>query len=365
MAISKSWTRIPAASAKTATKGPRRAAISVAARRFTMPAAAVPPLSAEPAPQRYVFLLLDRFTLISFAAAIEPLRLANRLSGRVLYDWLLLGPEGAQAACSNGARLALDGGLVQTRRGDTVLVCGGVDVARAATRPVLAWLRRESLRAARMGALCTGAWVLARAGLLDGRRSTIHWENQDGFAEAFPEVTLDRTVFVEDGNRLTAAGGTAPIDLMLRQIARDHGAELAARVAEQMIHTSIRGEEDHQRLSVPTQIGARHPRLAQVVARMQANIEDPISPARLALDAAMSPRQLERLFARHLGRTPKRYYMELRLERAHHLLVQTQLSVIEIALACGFASAAHFSKCYRGQYGRTPYRQRTALTQGG
>ncbi|SMO45015.1 transcriptional regulator, AraC family with amidase-like domain [Paracoccus laeviglucosivorans] len=298
--------------------------------------------------------------MISFAAAIEPLRLANRLSGRELYSWWLLGENGESAACSNGSRIVLDGGLAETQRDDTIMVCGGVDAARAATRPVLGWLRREARRGPRVGALCTGAWVLAEAGLLDDRRATIHWENQDGFAEEFPDVTLIRTVFVEDGNRLTAAGGTAAIDLMLRQIARDHGTELANRVADQMIHTSIRSEDDHQRLSIPTRIGARHPRLAQVVARMEANIEDPISPARLAIDADMSPRQLERLFARYLGRSPKRYYMELRLERARNLLMQTEMNVMEVALACGFASAAHFSKCYRATYGRTPYRQRGA-----
>lgn len=322
------------------------------------PGAATQPAPARP--QRYLFLLLDRFTMISFAAAIEPLRLANRLAGRVLYEWRLLGEGGAYATCSNGARLVLDGDLPESQRGDTILVCGGVDVARAASRPVLGWLRREARRGARMGALCTGAWVLAEAGLLDGRRATIHWENQDGFAEEFPDVTLIRTVFVEDGNRLTAAGGTAAIDMMLRQIARDHGNDLASRVADQMIHTAIRSEDDHQRLSIPTRIGARHPRLAQVVARMEANIEDPVSPARLASEAGMSPRQLERLFARYLGRSPKRYYMEIRLERARNLLMQTEMSMIEIALASGFASAAHFSKCYRASYGATPYRQRGA-----
>ncbi|WP_199258827.1 GlxA family transcriptional regulator [Paracoccus binzhouensis] len=321
----------------------------------------VPPPAAAPA-QRYVFLLLDRFTLVSFAAAIEPLRLANRLAGRTLYDWRLVGEQGGgqAAACSNGTRIMLDGGLADTARGDTILVCGGLDIARAATRPVLAWLRREARRGTRIGALCTGAWVLAEAGLLDGRRCTIHWENQDGFAEKFPDATLIRTVFVEDGNRLTAAGGTAAIDLMLRQIARDHGQDLAGRVADQMIHTAIRSEEDDQRLAAPARIAARHPRLAQVLARMEAHIEDPVSPARLAAEAGLSPRQLERLFARHLGRSPKRYYMELRLERARHLLVQTEMSMIEIALACGFASTAHFSKCYRAAYGSTPYRQREA-----
>ena len=317
-----------------------------------------PPRPVPDRPQRYLFLLLDRFTMISFAAAIEPLRLANRLAGRAIYDWRLIGPGGISASCSNGAKLALDGDLTDTQRGDTILVCGGVDVARAASRPVLGWLRREERRGARMGALCTGAWVLAEAGLLAGRRATIHWENQDSFAEEFPDVTLVRTVFVEDGNRLTAAGGTAAIDMMLRQIARDHGSDLASRVADQMIHTSIRSEDDHQRLSIPIRIGARHPRLAQVVARMEANIEDPVSPARLASEAGMSPRQLERLFARYLGRSPKRYYIEIRLERARNLLMQTEMSVIEIALASGFASVAHFSKCYRASYGSTPYRQR-------
>ncbi|WP_084621062.1 GlxA family transcriptional regulator [Paracoccus aminophilus] len=313
-------------------------------------------------PRRYVFLLLERFTMISFAAAIEPLRLANQLSRKTHYSWKLVG-EGFRdghgiARCSNGTALAIDSGLEEGSREDTILVCGGLHVAQATTRPILAWLRREARRGARIGALCTGTWTLAEAGLLHGRRATIHWENQDGLAEKFPDIEMIRSVFVEDGNILTAAGGTAAIDLMLRQISRDQGSDLAARVADQMIHTSIRTEDDHQRLSIPTRIGVRHPRLATIVARMEGNLEDPISPAQLAADAGISPRQLERLFARYLGRSPKRYYMEIRLERARNLLLQTDMSVIEIALACGFASAAHFSKCYRASYGTTPYRQR-------
>lgn len=315
-------------------------------------------------PKRFVFLLLERFTMISFAAAIEPLRLANQLSRKDLYSWKLVG-EGFQdgkgtARCSNGTVLELDGGLEECSRADTIVVCGGLLVAQAMSRPILNWLRREARRGTRIAALCTGSWVLAEAGLLDGRRATIHWENQDGLSEKYPEVQLIRSVFVEDGQFITAAGGTAAIDLMLRQISRDQGADLAARVADQMIHTSIRTEDDHQRLSIPTRIGVRHPRLAAIVARMESNLEDPISPARLAAESGMSPRQLERLFARYLGRSPKRYYMDIRLERARNLLLQTDMSVMEIALACGFASAAHFSKCYRQNYEMTPYRQRGA-----
>lgn len=320
---------------------------------------ATPPGSnSAPPPRRYHFLLLNRFTLISFAAAIEPLRLANRLSGQKLYEWRLLAEDPTGANCSNGARITPDAGLSDTRPEDTILVCGGIDIAQAATRPVLAWLRREARRGTRLGALCTGAWVLAEAGLLQGHRATIHWENQDGFAEKFPDVTLIRSVFVDDARCVTAAGGTAAIDLMLSQIARDHGAALASQVADQLIHSVIRNAHDQQRLSVPDRIGARHPRLAQIVARMEANIEEPISPARLALEAGMSPRQLERLFSRFMGLSPKRHYMKIRLERARHLLMQTGMEVMEIALACGFTSAGHFSKCYRAAYGHTPLRQR-------
>ncbi|WCR11911.1 GlxA family transcriptional regulator [Paracoccus stylophorae] len=312
-------------------------------------------------PRRFTFLLLDRFTMMPFAAAIEPLRLANRAAGKQLFDWRLVGPSGDVAACSNGTRIELDGGLdgeVAVGRDDVAIVCGGTEIAREATRPVLNWLRRQERGGAAIGAVCTGAWVLAEAGLLDGRRATIHWENHDGFAEAFPDIQLVRSVFVADGNRLTAAGGTSSIDLILHLISQAHGDGLTAEVADQLLHTAIRTDQDRQRLSIPTRIGVRHPRLAAVIARMEANLEDPVSPAQLAADAGMSTRQLERLFRRYLSRSPKRYYMETRLARARNLLMQTEMSIIEVALASGFSSPSHFSKCYRAQYGSTPYRER-------
>lgn len=312
-------------------------------------------------PRRFTFLLLDRFTMMPFAAAIEPLRLANRVADTTLFEWRQIGPQGQIATCSNGARIVLDGGLESETAGsrdEVVIVCGGTDIAREATKPVLNWLRKQARTGATMGAVCTGAWILADAGLLDRRRATIHWENHDGFAEAFPEVHLQRSVFVHDGNRLTAAGGTSSIDMMLHLIAETQGNKVAAEVADQLLHTSIRTDQDHQRLSIPTRIGVRHPRLTAVIARMEGNLEDPISPAKLAADAGMSTRQLERLFRRYLNRSPKRYYMETRLARARNLLMQTEMSIIEVALASGFSSPSHFSKCYRAQYGCTPYRER-------
>ncbi|MGR3633712.1 MAG: GlxA family transcriptional regulator [Limimaricola soesokkakensis] len=308
--------------------------------------------------RRFVFVLLPNFTMLCFACAVEALRIANRMAGREIYSWVLAGDGGETATCSNGTVFKLDMDLDELTRDDMVMVCGGIDVQAASTKRMLNWLRREARRGAVMGGLCTAGYTLAKAGLLDGKRATIHWENQDSFAEEFEEVTLTRSVFVIDGNRITTAGGTASIDLMLKLIADHHGEDLANAVADQLIYTAIRTDQDTQRLSTPTRIGVRHPKLAQVIQAMEKAIEDPVSPAILAERAGMSTRQLERLFRRYLNRSPKRYYMELRLSRARNLLMQTDMSVINVALACGFASPSHFSKCYRAHYQTTPYRER-------
>lgn len=308
--------------------------------------------------RRFVFVLLNNFTMLCFACAVESLRIANRMSGKPLYSWVLAGEGGESVACSNGTEFKLQMDLDELNRDDTVMLCGGIDVQAATTRKLLNWLRREARRGVIMGGLCTAGYSLAKAGLLDGKKATIHWENQDSFAEEFEDVTLTKSVFVVDGNRITTAGGTASIDLMLKIIADDHGEDLANAVADQLIYSAIRTDQDTQRLSIPTRIGVRHPKLSRVIQIMEQAIEEPISPSTLARDVGMSTRQLERLFRRYLNRSPKRYYMELRLQKARNLLMQTDMSVINVALACGFASPSHFSKCYRSHYNTTPYRER-------
>jgi transcriptional regulator GlxA family with amidase domain len=309
-------------------------------------------------PRRFVFVLLENFTLLSFSSAVECLRIANRMSGKTLYEWSLIGEGGESVTCSAGTSFNLDADLGDLQRDDTIMVCGGVQVQAATSKKLLAWLRREARKGLPVGGLCTAAYTLAKAGLLDGKRATIHWENADSFSEEFDEVDLTKSVFVVDGNRMTTAGGTSSIDLMLKLVATDHGEELANAVADQLIYSSIRTDQDTQRLSVPTRIGVRHPKLSLVIQMMEKNIEEPISPSILAKDVGMSTRQLERLFRRYLNRSPKRYYMELRLQKARNLLMQTDMSVINVALACGFASPSHFSKCYRAHYDTTPYRER-------
>lgn len=307
---------------------------------------------------QFVFVLLPKFSLIAFTSAIEPLRLANRMAGQDIYTWKLASTDGESAICSGGIKLNVDAGLEELDRDDTVLLCGGVDIKEATTPVILNWVRREARRGVTIGGLCTATYLMAKAGLLDGHTPTIHWENREAFIEDFPNIEISTAIYVIEKNRYTTAGGTAAADLMLRIIANEHGRELTNSVADQMIYTTVRTDKDEQRLSIPTRIGVRHPKLATVIKMMEENLEEPISPAVLASDVGISTRQLERLFRRYLNRSPKRYYMELRLQKSRNLLLQTDMSVINVALACGFTSPSHFSKCYRTHFSTTPYRER-------
>jgi transcriptional regulator GlxA family with amidase domain len=309
-------------------------------------------------PREFIFLLTPQFSMIAFAAAIEPLRVANRMARRQLYSWRTASASGGQVPASNGCAVSVDTALEDVPRDSSIVVCAGLELRDAATKPVLTWLRKQSRRGIAMGAVCTGAHILAKAGLLDGKRCTIHWENQAAFAEEFPEAELCNLLYVTDDGTFTCAGGTAAADMMLHLIAEDHGPDLSSLVADALIHAPVRGDADEQRLSVPARIGVRHPKLVNIIQTMERNTEDPISPSDLARGVNMSTRQLERLFRRYLNRSPKRYYMELRLEKARNLLLQTDMSVINVALACGFTSPSHFSKCYRSHFNRTPYRER-------
>jgi len=309
-------------------------------------------------PQQIALVLLPRFSFLPFSGLIESFRLANRLSGQELYRWKLVSIDGQPVTASNGLELVVAGDLSMAEALGTVVICGGIDVHLIKDKALPGWLRKADRRGADIGAICTGSYVLAKAGLLDGHRCTIHWENLAGFCEGFPEIEVTTELFEIDRNRFTCSGGTAAIDMMLNVIARQHGHELAAAVADQFMHERIRDQHDRQRISLPARLGVRHPKLLAVIGTMEQNLEEPLSRGELARGADLSTRQLERLFRKYLNRSPARYYLELRLNKARLLLLQTNMSVIDVALACGFVSASHFSKCYREFFHKMPREER-------
>lgn len=315
-------------------------------------------------PEVLAFLLVADFSMMSFASAVEPLRIANRLAGKELYRWVLVSKDGQPVRASNLVTVEVDTGIDQIQSGSggplpTVVVVSGLHGERFQDKDVFAWLRRLDRHGATIGALCTGAHILAKAGLITDHRCTIHWENLPGFVEAFPDIDVAADLYEIDRNRFTCSGGTAPLDLMLSRIAETHGDELATKVSEQCLLDRIRGPHDRQRMPIRLRLGVHHPKLIMAIELMEANIEDPLPQEQLAYYVGLSRRQLERLFRRHMGRTPAQYYLELRLERARHLLFQTDLPIMNIACACGFVSASHFSTCYRQMFGKTPRAERS------
>jgi transcriptional regulator GlxA family with amidase domain len=299
--------------------------------------------------------------MLAFASAIEPLRSANRLRGEKLFEWRLYSRDGAPVSASNGIVIPVQAGIDDTAALDLLLVCAGTRDACAGDAAVAKWLRGLARRGTSMGSISLGAYVLARAGLLDGRRCALHWESLAAFADEFPRVRTSSDIFVVDGNRRTCSGGTAALDMMLQLITERDGRALANGVSEQFIHPRIRGTQDSQRMAVQSRLGVANEKLITAIDLMEAASEEPRRVRDVAGEVELSTRQLERLFVKYLRMSPSQYYLRVRLDRARAMLLQTTRPILDVAVACGFASASHFSRCYRGVYGHKPSDERAAL----
>jgi transcriptional regulator GlxA family with amidase domain len=304
------------------------------------------------------FLLVPGFALMSYAAAVEPLRAANLISGKPLYRWWHAAPGGKPVMASNGLAIIPDVVAGSDRDVDMLFVCAGGNPATFNDRSVFAWLRKLARRGAAIGGISGGPYILARAGLLDGRRVTLHWEHQPAFSEAFPDITVTPSLFEIDGNRITCSGGISALDMMVALIERDHGRQLAAAVGDWFLHTHIREGMGPQRMDLRLRLGIADEKLLRVLRRMEDSIEAPQPRSELARVAGVSVRQLERLFRRHLRHGIHRQYSSMRLERARQLLRETTLPVLDVAVATGFTSSSQFARAYKRSFGEPPSRTR-------
>jgi len=320
-----------------------------------------PPIRAARPPYVVGFYLVPQFPMMAFASAIEPLRSANRLRAERLFDWRLYSRDGAPVRASNGVDIAVHAALDDGAALDLLLVCAGTRDAGADDPQLAKWLRALARRGTALGGISLGPYAVARAGLLDGRRCALHWESLAAFAEQFPRIRTTSDIFVVDGNRRTCSGGTAALDMMLHLIAERDGRALANDVSEQFIHPRIRGTQDPQRMALHARLGVANDKLIAAIGMMEGASDEPRAVHEIAADVQLSPRQLERLFAKYLRASPSRYYLKLRLDRARTMLLQTTKPILDVAVACGFASASHFSRCYREVYGHRPSDERGAV----
>jgi transcriptional regulator GlxA family with amidase domain len=296
--------------------------------------------------------------MLALSSAIEPMRMANQLSGQTLYRWTIISEDGQSIVASDGLKVGVDSCISNHVTFDTVLVCGGVNIKSTVNRKTLSWLTHLSRCNLVLGGICTGSYLLAKAGLLDGYQCTIHWELLASWQEDFPFIRSSNQLFIYDRDRITCSGGTAPIDMMLKLISNEYGKELSTAISDMFTHEHIRDENDPQRIPLQHIVGATQSKLQDVVTLMEANIEEVLCLDELANYVDLSRRQLERLFQKYLNCSPHRYYLRLRLTRARQLLKQTNMSIIEVAIACGFVSTPHFSKCYRNIFNIPPRDER-------
>jgi transcriptional regulator GlxA family with amidase domain len=304
----------------------------------------------------YAFLVLPEFTLLAFSSALDPLRIANQVSQKPLYHWQVLSSDGGPVASSSGVSVLPDAALADLDRDTTLLVCAGNPGGADPDPHAQAAIQRHHRHGGRVGGICTGAIALARAGLLEGRRFTLHWENQPAFRERFPRLDPTPHKFEQDGRVLTCGGGAAATDLMLSIIAADHGRDFAAIVSDMCLRRVGSGEDVFQRSSVAIVLETRNPGLIALVRLMQDHIEDPLTMEDLAAQAGYSRRHIERLFQRALGQTPARFYLNLRLDHGRSLLADTDLTLAEVSVASGFADKGYFAKAFRARFGCPPSR---------
>ena len=314
-------------------------------------------------PFRVGILPVPGFALMSYACTVEPMRAANLLSGRNLFELVHLS-TGGPVASSGAASVERCAVVGDEEALDLVLVVAGGDPFAFEDEAIFGWLRSLDRAGVHIGGVSGGSVSLARAGLMEGRRMTVHWEHAEALTERHPEALIERRLYVMDRDRLTCGGGTAPLDMMHALISSQWGSVFARLVSDWFLHTDIRAAAAPQRGGLPERLGSHSPHLVEAVSAMENHVADPLSLTQLAMIAGVTPRHLNRLFAERLGQSAMAYYRGLRLDVARRLLRDTPMSVAEIAETVGFATPGHFSNAYKTAFGLRPQADRKELVTG-
>lgn len=326
------------------------------ARRFVARGVAHVDVPQPGEPIRISFILLPKFTMLAFTAAIEPLRAANQLAGKLLFQWQVFSADGAPVASSSGVPVGVDGAIPKEAPPGYVMVCGGVEPEVELLPGLADWIRAQWRKGRTVGGMCTGSYTLARAGILQGKRFTLHWENIPGFREAFPGLDPVHRVYCIEDRVVTCAGGVASADLFLKLIHDHAGPVLSQAVMDMCLLIQRRSGEDEQMTSLASRLGTRNPHVIKALSWLESHIEDDFDIGTCAAHVGITVRQLQRVFRQFLGATPVQCLNDMRLKRGRALLAETNMPVTEVAMACGYVSASHFSKSFRKKYGVTPHK---------
>jgi transcriptional regulator GlxA family with amidase domain len=309
----------------------------------------------------YGFVLVEDFSLLPMTSAIEAMRMANQLLGLTAYSWSIITHDGQPIKASDGLRIHADLNFnADFSQFDTIFVCAGINVDKQSNTKLLQFLTRLSQQPDLiLGSLCTGSYLLAQAGLLKNTRCTISWDHMEMFCEAFPSLEVESSLFVADNQRLTCAGGTAALDLIMNIVYKDFSRDISNQICEVFLTERMRGEDERQKIPLKASLGNSHESLINAISIMEANTEELIDLDSIAEYINTSRRQLERLFNKHLQDSPSRYYLKIRLNKARRLLTQTNMSITNVGISCGFSSTSLFSKSYRSFFDTPPSSDRS------
>ena len=312
-------------------------------------------------PYRVGIFAVPGFALMSYACTVEPLRAANLLSTRALYDVIHFGSDNLVAS-SGAAGFERNLKPGEPADLDLLLVVAGGDPFAFEDPDIFEWLRVLAKQGVHIGGVSGGSVILARAGLMEGRRMTVHWEHAEALAELHPETMIERRLFVMDRDRVTCGGGTAPLDLMHALISSQYGSVFARLISDWFLHTDIRAATAPQRGGLPERLGHHSPHLVETIAVMKNHVGDPLSLTQLAMVAGVTPRHLNRVFDASLGQSAMAYYRELRLDVGRRLVRDTPMSIADVAEATGFSTAGHFSNAYKQVFGVRPRADRQGVS---
>ncbi|WP_429817148.1 GlxA family transcriptional regulator [Ensifer sp. B1-9] len=305
-------------------------------------------------------VILPESSIMSLASVLDPMRAANRISGRDVFRWRLLSADGKPVTLTCGVPIVVDGKFAQPLAGDALLVIGGFNLDRHVGKKFIGILQESSRHFDIIAGIESGCWLLGRTGLLNGRRATAHWEELEDFSQAFPALTVLGDRFVADGKFWTSGGASPTFDMMLHWITQRLGSALALDVASIFVYDQTHSATDVQPFVSLGRIETRDPELADAIRLMERTLERPLTIAALTKRLSISQRKLELLFARGLSTSPGAYYLRLRLQVAHRLVRDSGSPIREIAIRCGFDSLSAFSRAYSREYGMSPLKMRAA-----
>ena len=315
-------------------------------------------MTATAATRHIGFIVLEGFTMIAFSNAIEAFRMANYVTKQDLYRFSVAGLVNGHTAASNHISVNHTTQMADLLTCDIVFVCGGFDLGKLSNGMLRVWLQRLAQKGIALGGICTGAYALADAGLMDDYQASIHWENMLAAKEQFPQVQFNPTIYTIDRNRFTCSGGASPLDLCINIVRLHHDRKLSEAIAEQFTLSVLRSQDEPQHIPLPKQLNSGYNYVVEALVLMDKNLEDPLPIHELAQLLGISVRQLERWFNTYFSKPPQQYYTEVRLQHAKRLLKQTNKSIMDVALACGFSNPSSFSKAYRSQFEHTPTQTR-------